>query len=227
MRISVIVPVLDEAPLITGALAALRPLCGRGHELIVVDGGSHDDSTCRARAFADRLIRAPRGRALQMNAGAQAASGDVFLFLHVDVKLPEHASQQIESAILTGARWGRFNVRFAGAGPLLRIVASFMNVRSWLTGLATGDQAIFVCRDLFIAAGGYPAVALMEDIALSRRLRRIARPRCLDSCVEVSSRRWRRDGTLRTILLMWRLRAAYFFGANPDRLVRRYYKGYS
>ena len=157
-----------------------------------------------------------------MNAGAAASRSEVLLFLHADTALPRSAIDDIREALGAGARWGRFDVRIAGTHPLLPVVACLMNWRSRLSGIATGDQAIFVRRDLFESAGGYPDQALMEDIALSARLRRIAAPACLRSRVVTSGRRWEQHGVLRTIFLMWRLRAAYFFGADPDQLALRY-----
>jgi rSAM/selenodomain-associated transferase 2 len=219
--ISIVMPVLDEAAGIEAALAALAPFRSRGAEVIVVDGGSRDDTVARARALADRVVEAPRGRAVQMNAGATAARGDVLLFLHADTRLPENADALVRDGLASSGRaWGRFDVRFEdGALPL---IAFMMNARSRLTGIATGDQAMFATRAAFDQADGFPAVALMEDVTLSARLNRLSRPLCLRARVTTSPRRWHKNGTLRTVLLMWRLRLAYFLGADPARLVRYY-----
>jgi rSAM/selenodomain-associated transferase 2 len=224
--LSIIVPVLDEEARIGAALSALAPFRGRGAEVIVADGGSGDRTVGIAGPLADRVIAVPRGRGAQMNAGAAAATGDVLLFLHADTRLPPAADRLVlEGLAGSGRRWGRFDVRLSGALPMLRVVEGLMNVRSRLTGIATGDQAIFVTRQAFESVGRYPEIPLMEDIALSKRLKRIGRPLCLPAHVVTSSRRWERDGVWRTILCMWRLRLAYFFGADPRDLARRYYPG--
>ena len=215
-------PALDEEAGIAAALAALAPLRLCGAEVIVVDGGSADRTTEAAAPLADRVIRAPRGRARQMNAGAAAAAGDVLLFLHADTRLPDGADGAIFGALASGARaWGRFDARIDG-GPMLALVSRMMNVRSRLTGIATGDQAIFATRAAFAAAGGFPDIALMEDVAICKRLKRVSPPACLDAKVVTSGRRWRERGTVATILLMWRLRLAYALGADPRALARRY-----
>jgi len=219
MKLSIIMPVLDEAAGIEAALAALAPLRARGVEVIVADGGSSDGTTERARPLADRVIAAPRRRSVQMNAGASAAAGDVLLFLHADTQLPKDADRLVRDGLAASSRaWGRFDVRF-DAGGLLALVAVAMN---WLTGIATGDQALFVSRAAFARAGGFPAIALMEDVALSARLKRIGKPLALHARVTTSARRWRKHGTMRTILLMWRLRLKFFFGADPEKLAKIY-----
>lgn len=221
-NLSIVMPVLDEAPQIVERLQALRALRAKGAELIVVDGGSVDGTAQLADALADRVLVSPRGRAAQMNAGAAASQGRVLLFLHADTTLPDTALQVVATAIDNGASWGRFDVHIDGGHPLLRIVECMMNRRSRLTGIATGDQAIFVRRDVFEGAGGYPDLPLMEDIALCSALKRMAPPACLHEVVVTSARRWEKHGVLRTILLMWRLRAAFFFGADPQYLAQRY-----
>jgi rSAM/selenodomain-associated transferase 2 len=221
--LSIIMPVLDEATGLGEALAALAPFRARGAEVIVVDGGSRDRSVDVARPLADQVLVAPRGRAAQMNAGAAAAQGAVLLFLHADTRLPPHADELILDGLRTPVwTWGRFDVRIEGRNPLLPVIATLMNWRSQLTGIATGDQAIFVTREAFAAAGGFPPIPLMEDVALSKRLKRISKPLCLTAPVVTSGRRWEERGVLRTMLLMWRLRLAYFFGAEPAALARRY-----
>ena len=221
MTLSIVMPVLNEATEIAAALEALMPLRARGCEVIVVDGGSGDRTAELARPLVDRVIVAPRGRAVQMNAGAAVATGDVVLFLHADTRLPGNADALIRDALTNSSRlWGRFDVRFSdGALPL---VALSMNLRSRLTGIATGDQAMFATREAFTRAGGFPEIALMEDIALSSRLKHVSRPACLSPSVTTSPRRWRARGTIRTVLTMWRLRLAFFLGADPARLARAY-----
>ena len=213
LRLSVVMPVLNEAAGIRVALEALAPLRSRGHEVIVVDGGSSDGTPALAAGLCDRVVSAPRGRGLQMNAGAQVATGDVLIFLHADTRLPAEFT-------VPQCLWGRFDVKIEGRHPFLPVVACAMNLRSRLTGIATGDQAIFVRRDAF---PGFPAIALMEDIALSRAMKRRARPACLREKVVTSGRRWESRGVLRTIVLMWKLRLLYFFGVRPEELARRYY----
>ncbi|MBC8023960.1 MAG: TIGR04283 family arsenosugar biosynthesis glycosyltransferase, partial [Burkholderiales bacterium] len=185
-------------------------------------GGSRDATRALAVPLADRILESARGRARQMNAGAGSAHGEVLLFLHADTILPASADGAIARAAASGARWGRFDVRITGDSRLLAVVAASMNARSRLTGIATGDQAIFVRADELRVAGGFPEIPLMEDVALCKRLKRASRPACLRERVETSGRRWQRHGTLRTILLMWRLRMAYALGADPVRLARRY-----
>ena len=217
-RLSVIVPALNEASAIAGALAALAPLRARGHEVIVADGGSIDETVRLARPLCDRVVKSARGRALQMNAGARAASGDALLFLHADTRLPANAVESVFEG-LQRSRWGRFDVEIDSRRWLLKLVAWAMNLRSRLTGIATGDQAIFVRRDAF---AGFPEIALMEDIAFSAAMKRAGRPACLRSRVSTSARRWEARGVLRTIMLMWRLRLLYFLGVAPERLARLY-----
>jgi rSAM/selenodomain-associated transferase 2 len=221
--LSVVIPVLNEATNIAATLEALSALRANGAEIIVADGGSADETFTLAAPLADQVLAGARGRAIQMNAGAAAAHGDVLLFLHADTRLPPHADTLIlEGLAQSGRAWGRFDISIEGRHPLLPVVAAFMNARSRLTGIATGDQAIFVTREAFAAAGGYPGITLMEDIELARRLKRISRPLCLRARVTTSGRRWEGRGVLRTIVLMWRLRLAYFFGATPEELARRY-----
>jgi rSAM/selenodomain-associated transferase 2 len=222
-KLSIIMPVLDEGEGIAEMLDGLADLRALGVEVIVVDGGSRDATIQRARLRADGVISAPRGRALQMNAGAARASGDVLLFLHADTRLPADADHVVLNGLeRSGRAWGRFDVRIEAGHPLLPVVAWLMGMRSRITGIATGDQAIFVRRDAFHAAGGFPAIPLMEDIALCKRLRRMTRPLCLRERVVTSGRRWERNGVLFTIFLMWRLRLAFFLGADPKGLAHRY-----
>jgi rSAM/selenodomain-associated transferase 2 len=222
-KISIIVPALNEAQSITHILGDLAAARAAGHELILVDGGSSDATPGLGRSLVDRLVVAPRGRATQMNAGAAQATGDLLWFLHADTRVPPGAADRLLAALAEGKTWGRFDVRLSGGAALLRVVERLMNLRSCLTGIATGDQGIFVVRRLFEALGGFPDIPLMEDIALSKALRRLARPACLKPPLVTSSRRWERDGILRTVLLMWRLRMAYALGADPRDLAGRYY----
>jgi rSAM/selenodomain-associated transferase 2 len=217
-RLSVVVPALNEARGIGAALQALAPLRTRGHEVILVDGGSTDGTPQIAAGLSDQVLNAPRGRALQMNAGARAATGDALVFLHADTRLPDKADAIILSS-LNEKLWGRFDVAIDSRHPLLKLVACAMNLRSRLTGIATGDQAIFVRREAF---DGFPEIALMEDVAFCRRMKRLGRPACRREKVLTSARRWEARGVLRTIVLMWRLRLAYFFGAKPEDLSRIY-----
>jgi len=217
-RLTVIVPVLNEAGGIAAALAQLAPLRARGHTVIVVDGGSTDGTAELARPHCDQLLASARGRAVQMNAGARAAGTDALVFLHADTRLPEQADRLILRA-LEDARWGRFDVRIEGRHRLLGLVSCAMNLRSRLTGIATGDQAIFVRREAF---PGFAEIPLMEDVAFSRAMKRGGRPACLRERVVTSGRRWESRGVLRTIFLMWRLRLLFALGVAPQRLARDY-----
>jgi rSAM/selenodomain-associated transferase 2 len=217
-RLSIVVPALNEARGIADALRALASLRGRGHEVIVVDGGSADGTREIAAPLADAALVAPRGRASQMNAGARAARGDALVFLHADTRLPPGGAEAILEALKTHA-WGRFDVAIEGRHPLLPVIAHAMNLRSRLSGIATGDQAIFVRRDAFEA---FPEIALMEDVAFSKAMKRRGPPACLRERVVTSGRRWESRGVLRTVFLMWRLRLLYSLGAAPERLARLY-----
>ncbi|EAR22118.1 TIGR04283 family arsenosugar biosynthesis glycosyltransferase [Nitrococcus mobilis] len=227
MIVSIIIPAFNETATIAATLRVLQPLREHGHEVIVVDGGSRDGTPRVAAPFADRVLVAPRGRARQMNAGAAVATGAVLWFLHADTLAPADATEQIALARARGYGWGRFDVRLTGRKRLLRVVAWAMNRRSCLSGIATGDQGLFVNRLLFEALGGYPDQPLMEDVELSRRLKRRGRPACLPGPLVTSARRWERDGVWSTIVLMWRLRLAYFCGADARTLQRRYERGES
>ncbi|MBX3661753.1 MAG: TIGR04283 family arsenosugar biosynthesis glycosyltransferase [Burkholderiales bacterium] len=223
MSLSIIIPALNEAEQIAATLGNLQPLRRRGVEVIVVDGGSSDATAALARPAADRVISAERGRARQMNAGAAAAQGEILCFLHADTRLPENADGLIIGGLARSRRsWGRFDVDIDGRHPMLKVIAWMMNARSRLTGIATGDQAMFVTRSLFEAAGRFPEIPLMEDIALSGRLKVYGRPLCLAHRLTTSGRRWERHGLWRTTVLMWRLRLAYRLGADPARLAARY-----
>jgi rSAM/selenodomain-associated transferase 2 len=220
-RLTIVIPVLNEAAIIEAALEALKPLRSRGAEVIVADGCSRDATAELARPLADRFITAPRGRGAPLNAGAALGSGDALLFLHADTALPDGADRLIGDALDRRA-WGRFDLRIAGRHPFLGVIACMINWRSRATGIASGDQAIFMRREAFRAVGGFPELPLMEDIAISRRLKRLCRPACITAPVVTSGRRWEHHGVWRTILLMWRLRLAFYCGAAPDWLASRY-----
>lgn len=220
--VAVIVPVLNEAARLPALLDSLRTTDFA--EIIVVDGGSTDGSAGRSECAHDRVRRlsSERGRARQMNAGAHAAGSDLLLFLHADTQLPATAVALLGAAVSAGARWGRFDVRIVPPAPSLLLVQALMNWRSALTGICTGDQGIFVRRDLFAETGGFAEIPLMEDIELSRRLKRIARPWRIRTPLLTSARRWRQLGTLRTIASMWRLRLLYWWGVPAEKLAGRY-----
>ena len=220
--LSIVMPALNEAAGIAPLLMALQPLRARGVEIVLADGGSTDGTVQQAAPWVDAVVAPGRGRAVQMNAGAAAASADRLLFLHADTRLPPLADVQVVQALAAGACWGRFDVRIAGRPPMLRVVAALMNLRSRLSGIATGDQAIFVSRGEFVQVGGYPVQPLMEDIELSRRLKRLGRPACLRTQVCTSGRRWEQRGVWRTIFLMWWLRWRYWRGEPAARLAQAY-----
>lgn len=224
MRISVIVPVLNEAEVIAASLAPIQSARAAGHEVLVVDGGSVDGTQDIAASLADRVVEGPLGRAAQMNQGADLASGDVYWFLHADTQVPDGAIDAIVDACSGGRRaWGYFRVRLNAPGAAFRMIGTAMTWRSRLTGIATGDQGLFCSRRLFDSVGGFPSMPLMEDVALSRALRQRQLPVCLPHQLHTSARRWQERGTWRTVLLMWRLRLAFFLGADPARLHHRYY----
>ena len=234
-------PALNEAAAIEVALQPLQAWRSHGVHVLVVDGGSTDATVALARPLADQVIESQRGRARQMNAGAATAPGEALLFLHADTTLPEGAPGAILAALgmqdlhpptVSGhsvslksgsaPAWGRFDVRILGRPFMLGVVAWCMNLRSRLSGIATGDQAIFMTRAAYDAVGGFPEQPLMEDIEICRRLKRLGPPACLRLQVQTSGRRWEVRGVWRTILLMWRLRLAYFFGASAEYLARAY-----
>jgi rSAM/selenodomain-associated transferase 2 len=219
--LSVVVPALDEEESLPATLrAARRPGVG---ELIVVDGGSRDATLAVAARLADTVLAAPRGRAVQMNTGAAVARGDVLLFLHADTRLPAGYPAAVARALADPAVVaGRFDVRLDADGAAYRLIGRLISLRSRLTRVATGDQAIFVRRAAFERVGGFPLLPLMEDVALSRALKRVGAIACLRDTVVTSARRWERRGVVRTVLLMWLLRAAYYAGVSPARLARRY-----
>lgn len=220
-RISIIVPILNEEPQMPFLLAHLLELQRQHCEVILVDGGSQDNGAQIASALGFNVLKSGRGRSVQMNYGAEHAQSDFLMFLHADTRLPENAVSIICAALET-EQWGRFDVEISGSARMFRVIAWFMNQRSRLTGIATGDQAIFIRRSLFERLQGFPAQTLMEDIELSKRLNKIVKPVCLTDKVLTSGRRWQEKGIWRTILLMWRLRFAYWRGASPDMLAQKY-----
>lgn len=224
MNLSFVVPTLDEAANIERLAPQWRALRDAGHEVLMVDGGSVDGTLAVGARHADRVIEAPRGRAAQMNAGAAEATGDGYVFLHADTQLPPGGDGLVVAA-LTRRGWGRFDVRLDDPHPAFRVIEAAMSWRSALTGIATGDQTLFTRASLFLAVGGFPEIALMEDVALSRALRGVERPARIRRPVVTSARRWRRYGIARTVMLMWGLRAAYALGASPDALAARYERG--
>jgi rSAM/selenodomain-associated transferase 2 len=218
----IVVPVLNEAQGIEATLRALAPARQRGARVVVVDGGSQDDTLALARAHADAVIGSARGRAAQMNAGAALGWGQVLLFLHADTTLPERADEHLMQALARGHAWGRFDVRIAGRPWMLRVVAAMMNLRSRWTGIATGDQALFMRREAYAQVGGFAPQPLMEDIDMSKRLRPVGAPACLRERVITSGRRWEQRGVWRTIFLMWRLRWRYWRGESAHSLAEDY-----
>lgn len=223
MQLTIIIPALNEAACLPGLLERLAPLRARGAEVIMVDGGSTDGTLELATRAGIRAIRAERGRARQMNAGAALAHGDVLLFLHADSSLPSTADELIATALTRDGRvWGRFDVNIEGRALMLPVVAWLMNRRSRLSGIATGDQAMFMARSAFDSVGGFPDQPLMEDIEMSVRLLGLSPPVCLSDRVTTSGRRWEVRGVWRTIFLMWRLRWAYWRGAPASELAGKY-----
>lgn len=221
--ISIVIPVLNEARHLAAKLQALQ-LHRNSCQLLLIDGGSQDASEAIAEPWVDKIRHSPPGRARQMNLGAAEADADILLFLHADTQLPDDAVTLIIQAFADGYQWGRFDVKFDNPKPIFKLIAMMMNHRSRLTGIATGDQCLFVTRQAFQAVGGFPEIALMEDIALSARLKKHGKPCCLNANVITSARRWEQHGVVKIILLMWRMRLAYFFGADPDELATRYYR---
>ena len=221
MKISIIVPVLNEVKSLPSILQQLQSFRELSHEVIVVDGGSFDNSLALARNGADVVISSLPGRAVQMNNGAAVSSGDVLLFLHADTILPKDAAALIIS-IKNDRFWGFFSVRLSSHKSIFRLIEWLINQRSKFSSIATGDQAIFIEQKLFNAVGGFPEIMLMEDIAVSRLLKKITAPVRLASKVITSSRRWEQNGVVATVLLMWKLRLLYFFGVSPEKLCRMY-----
>jgi len=222
MKVSIIIPVLNEAEHIADTLKSLDAYRRQGHEVIVIDGGSNDDTVSITQQYADKVLHSDAGRAIQMNSGIDEAMGDALLFLHADTRLPGDAVSKVINAIEDGYFWGHFNVRLSGKHFMFRIIERMMNMRSCITGVATGDQAIFVGLESIEIVGTYPQLPLMEDVVFSKRLRKLGWPACIKQQVVTSSRRWEDKGILRTMLLMWRLRLLFFLGVSADKLARQY-----
>jgi rSAM/selenodomain-associated transferase 2 len=221
VKISVIIPVLNEEKTIAKTLEALIGLAP--HEIIIVDGGSDDRTLEICNQLRAKALSSPSGRAQQMNYGACQASGDVLLFLHADTRLPHSAFRDIAAALSDPhCLGGRFDVDLEGEHWMLKVIGAMINARSRLSKIGTGDQAIFVKRSVFEALGGYPEIPLMEDIAFCRTLKRMGEIACLTSRVVTSGRRWEVDGVWRTILKMWTLKLLYLAGVSPNRL-KQYY----
>jgi rSAM/selenodomain-associated transferase 2 len=220
--LSVIIPVWREAGAIESTLSGLQALPALGHEIIVVDGGSDDGTAALAEPLCDRVVVSPPGRAIQLNAGAAIARGNSLLFLHADTRLPANAAERLAEFAESTASWGRFDVRLSGQRRLFRVIGWFMNQRSRLTGIATGDQAIFVRRSVFEGLGGFAQIPLMEDVELSSRLKQVSRPFCISDPVITDSRRWQKLGPWRTVFLMWRIRWRYWRGESPESLAKLY-----
>lgn len=225
MKIAIVVPVFNEAlilPRLIGHLITLKEAANQDFELVFVDGGSTDNTMALIEDAGLRVINSAKGRAWQMNTGAAQTAADVLLFLHADTQLPNNSLKSVASSLVDNIYWGRFDVRIAGKPWMLGVVARMMNWRSRLTGIATGDQAMFMTRDAFQKIGGFPEQPLMEDIEASLRLRQLSRPACVASPVITSGRRWETRGVWTTIVLMWRLRWAYWRGQNPQKLAELY-----
>jgi rSAM/selenodomain-associated transferase 2 len=222
-KISFIIPVLNEAESIEAFLLNLQPFRERGHEIVLVDGQSEDNTRELAKPWVDRMITSGRGRARQQSLGAKMATGQVFLFLHADTRLPAQADDYVLLSLYNQYEWGRFDVRLSGRHWMFRVIEWFMNQRSCLTGIATGDQAIYLSKNLYKQVGGIPLISLMEDIEFSKRLKKLTAPDCLHIKATTSSRRWEKNGIFKTILLMWSLRLQYFFGVKPEVLQKKYY----
>lgn len=222
--ISIIIPALNEGQVLPRTLVELQIVRGKRVEIILVDGGSADNTVQCAEGLIDRLVLSTAGRAVQMNKGAEAAQGKVLLFLHADTLLPKQLVQLINEHMSNNVVdvWGRFNVKLDGRHFMFRIIETMMNWRSCLTGIVTGDHAMFVSKHLFERVGGYPTIALMEDIAISQKLKRIKPPVCINNVVVTSSRRWEQAGIIKTIIKMWSFRLAYLLKINPSLLAKKY-----
>lgn len=227
LSLSIVIPTLNESRYIEACLQSLQPLRVLGATVIVVDGGSQDDTAPLAQAGADRFIVSEPGRARQMNAGAALAQGKWLLFMHADTRLPEKMAEAVMAWDYSKSVWGFFFVRLDSGRLAFRVIEWFMNRRAYYTSIGTGDQCQFVQRKVFEQIGGFADIPLMEDIDLSRRLKRISRPLIVIAKARTSARKWLDEGLLRTMLLMWRVRLAYFLGAQPERLVEKYYASHS
>lgn len=221
MFISIIIPVLNEEQSVKSLLQQLQTCRQQGHEVIVVDGGSNDETVSVSKPLADKVITSGYGRAKQMNKGVAESINEVLWFLHADTSIPKNAIETIQES-LSKNDWGRFNIKLSGSHFLFRIIEKMINIRSCLSGIATGDQGIFVKRKMFKSIGGYSEIPLMEDVALSNKLKNVSRPVCVKETLTTSSRRWEKNGIITTILLMWYLRFLYWIGVSPNTLAKLY-----
>lgn len=221
MLISIIIPVLNEEASIKKLLQQLQTYRQQGHEVIVVDGGSTDNTVSISKSLSDKVIVSSSGRAIQMNKGAAQSNNEILWFLHADTLIPDNAIEHIHQA-LNIKSWGRFNVRLSGTNILFRLIESMMNLRSCVTGIATGDQGIFINKVIFNKVDGFPNIPLMEDIKISKNMKKISRPACVKEKLITSSRRWEKNGVLSTVLLMWKLRFLFWLGVNVDKLAKQY-----
>lgn len=221
--LSIVIPVRNDAAALERLRASLGAPLDPSVEVVVVDGASTDASSEVARRAGWQVVASPPGRGRQLNAGCRAAAGQWLWLLHADSEVPVPALTYLRQ--LGGPGWGRFDVRFVAAEGGLRLVAWLMNWRSRVTGICTGDQGIFVHRRLLEAVHGVPEQPLMEDVELSRRLKRLGRPLCPAIALGTSPRRWQRDGLVSTVLAMWGFRLRYWWGADPETLAKAYYGG--
>lgn len=222
MKLSIIIPVLNEEENLAKLAGQLQSIKNQGHEVIIVDGGSVDNTLTIAHEVTDAIVVCAPGRAVQMNNGAAVATGDVYLFLHVDTFLPDNIIQIIFDLSPQESFWGRFDVRLSSEKKVYRLIEWLINFRSCLTSIATGDQAIFIEKNLFHRIGGFPEIALMEDVEISRQLKKLSASVCVKQKVITSSRRWESKGVVATVLMMWKLRLYYFLGVSPEKLNRLY-----
>lgn len=222
VKLSIIIPTLNESEGIEICLNKLQKLRQQGHEVIVVDGGSTDNTVSLASPLTDHVVQSKKTRALQMNAGVPVASGNVFLFLHADTSLPAEILNSFLKINNIEKKWGRFDITLSGKHILFRVIETFMNIRSRFTGIATGDQVIFIGKDLFNQVNGFPEIAIMEDVAISKCLNKKIKPICLNDKVISSSRRWEKHGIIKTILKMWLMRFLYFFNYDTNKLGKMY-----
>jgi len=221
MFVSIIIPVLNEENSIKVLLQQLQVCRQQGHEVIVVDGGSNDNTRSVAESLSDKVISCEAGRATQMNNGVAQSRHEILWFLHADTIIPKNAIEQIQQA-LNKSDWGRFNVKLSGSHISFRLIETMINVRSCVSSIATGDQGVFVKRKIFRQVNGYSNIPLMEDVDISKKLKKLSKPVCLKCILITSSRRWEKNGISSTILLMWKLRFLYWLGVSPKYLVRQY-----